>query len=51
MTGTTFSSGPQHVTFQFVNEPSVIRYTLDGTKPNAERRPAEGRFSFIVRTL
>jgi hypothetical protein len=34
MTGTTFSSGPQYVTFQFVNEPSVIRYTIDGTKPN-----------------
>jgi hypothetical protein len=35
MTGSTFSQGPQYVTFQYVNEPSVIRYTLDGTKPNA----------------
>ncbi|MGH9027533.1 MAG: M14 family metallopeptidase [Acidimicrobiia bacterium] len=34
MTGSTFSRGPQYVTFQYVNEPSVIRYTLDGTKPN-----------------
>ena len=34
MTGSTFSHGPQYVTFQFVNEPSVIRYTTDGSKPN-----------------
>jgi hypothetical protein len=34
MTGSTFSHGPQYVTFQYVNEPSVIRYTLDGTRPN-----------------
>ena len=26
--------GPQYVTFQFVNEPSVIRYTIDGSRPN-----------------
>ena len=25
---------PVYTTFQFVNEPSVIRYTLDGSKPN-----------------
>jgi Chitobiase/beta-hexosaminidase C-terminal domain len=34
MTGTTFSQAPQYVTFEFVNEPSVI-YTIDGTKANA----------------
>jgi hypothetical protein len=34
MTGSTFSHGPQYVTFQFVNEPSVIRYTTDGSKPD-----------------
>ena len=34
MTGSTFSHGPQYVTFQFVNEPSVIRYTIDGSRPN-----------------
>jgi hypothetical protein len=35
MTGSTFSQGPQYVTFRYVNEPSVIRYTLDGSRPNA----------------
>jgi Zinc carboxypeptidase/Chitobiase/beta-hexosaminidase C-terminal domain len=34
MTGSTFSQGPQYVTFRYVNEPSVIRYTLDGSRPN-----------------
>jgi Chitobiase/beta-hexosaminidase C-terminal domain len=34
MTGSTFSQGPQYVTFQYVNEPSVIRYTVDGSRPN-----------------
>ncbi|MGH3010594.1 MAG: M14 family metallopeptidase [Gaiellaceae bacterium] len=34
MTGSNFSTGPQFVTFAFVNEPSVIRYTIDGSKPN-----------------
>jgi Zinc carboxypeptidase/Chitobiase/beta-hexosaminidase C-terminal domain len=34
MTGSTFSHDPQYVTFQFMNEPSVIRYTTDGSRPN-----------------
>jgi anti-sigma factor RsiW len=33
MTGPTKSSGPIETTFEFVNEPSVIRYTMDGSKP------------------
>ena len=27
------NKGPVYTTFEFVNEPSVIRYTLDGSKP------------------
>jgi hypothetical protein len=30
-----FNHGPVYTTFEFVNEPSVIRYTIDGSKPNA----------------
>jgi hypothetical protein len=33
MTGPTRSSAPIETTFEFVNEPSVIRYTMDGSKP------------------
>jgi hypothetical protein len=33
MTGPTTSTGPIATTFEFVNEPSVIRYTMDGSKP------------------
>src|SRR5918998_880616 len=35
MTGPKRSTGPIETTFEFVNEPSVIRYTMDGRKPNA----------------
>jgi hypothetical protein len=35
MTGAFTSKTPIHTTFQFVNEPSVIRYTTDGSTPNA----------------
>jgi Zinc carboxypeptidase/Chitobiase/beta-hexosaminidase C-terminal domain len=34
MTNGGFNRGPVYTTFQFVNEPSVIRYTLDGSKPD-----------------
>ena len=33
MTGRRSSSTPITTTFQYVNEPSVIRYTTDGSKP------------------
>ena len=33
MTNTGRSPGPVETTFEFVNEPSVIHYTLDGTRP------------------
>lgn len=33
MTVGGFNHGPIYTTFEFVNEPSVIRYTLDGSKP------------------
>ena len=33
MTGPKKSNGPIETTFEFVNEPSVIRYTMDGSKP------------------
>ncbi len=33
MTGPKHSSGPVETTFEWVNEPSVIRYTMDGSKP------------------
>jgi len=35
MTGPRTSSGPIDTTFQYVNEPSVIRYTLNGSRPTA----------------
>jgi hypothetical protein len=34
MTNGGFNRGPVYTTFTFVNEPSVIRYTLDGSKPD-----------------
>ncbi len=34
MTGPKRSLEPVTTTFEFVNEPSVIRYTMDGSKPN-----------------
>jgi len=34
MTNGGFNRGPVYSTFQYVNEPSVIRYTLDGSKPD-----------------
>ena len=33
MTGARSSSTPITTTFQYVNEPAVIRYTTDGSKP------------------
>ena len=33
MTGAKRSHGPIETTFEWVNEPSVIRYTMDGSKP------------------
>jgi hypothetical protein len=39
MTGPKHSLGPIQTTFVFVNEPSVIHYTTDGTKPT-ESSPA-----------
>jgi hypothetical protein len=36
MTGPRTSSGPIETTFRFVNEPSVIRYTMDGSKPTGQ---------------
>jgi hypothetical protein len=36
MTGPRTSSGPIETTFRFVNEPSVIRYTMDGSKPTSQ---------------
>ena len=33
MTGATVSDDPIETTFEFVNEPSVIHYTTDGTRP------------------
>jgi hypothetical protein len=35
MTGLKKPSGPIETTFEFVNEPSVIRYTMDGSKPTS----------------
>jgi hypothetical protein len=35
MSGPTSSTGPIATTFVWVNEPSVIRYTTDGSKPDA----------------
>jgi hypothetical protein len=36
MTGPTRSDGPIETTFEWVNEPSVIRYTMDGSRPTSE---------------
>ena len=36
MTGPRFSRGPIEVTFEWLNEPSVIRYTMDGSRPNSQ---------------
>ena len=33
MTGAHTSKTPIETTFEFVNEPSVIRYTIDGSAP------------------
>jgi Zinc carboxypeptidase/Chitobiase/beta-hexosaminidase C-terminal domain len=35
LTGPRTSTGPIDTTFQYVNEPSVIRYTLDGSRPTS----------------
>ena len=35
MTGPPTSRGPITTTFRYVNEPSVIRYTTDGSEPNS----------------
>jgi hypothetical protein len=35
MTGPKFSTGPIETTFEWINEPSVIRYTTDGRKPTS----------------
>jgi hypothetical protein len=35
MTGPKHSSGPIETTFEWINEPSVIRYTMDGRKPTS----------------
>ena len=49
MTGPRFSRGPIEVTFEWINEPSVIRYTMDGSRPNSQseavgrHRPARAR--------
>ena len=56
MTGGRSSSTPITTTFEFVNEPSVIRYTTDGSKPTRTRRlwdstgPREPGQSFVVTT-
>jgi hypothetical protein len=34
MTVGGFNRGPVYTTFEYVNEPSVIRYTTDGSRPN-----------------
>jgi hypothetical protein len=34
MTVGGFNHGPIYTTFEYVNEPSVIRYTTDGSRPN-----------------
>ncbi len=38
MTGPKRSRGPIETTFEWINEPSVIRYTTDGSRPNASSR-------------
>jgi Zinc carboxypeptidase/Chitobiase/beta-hexosaminidase C-terminal domain len=34
MTVGGFNRGPIYTTFEFINEPSVIRYTIDGSRPD-----------------
>jgi hypothetical protein len=54
MTGPKSSSTPITTTFQWVNEPSVIRYTTDGSKPTSSSPlwdstgPREPGQSFVV---
>jgi hypothetical protein len=54
MTGARSSSTPITTTFRFVNEPSVIRYTTDGSKPTSSSTlwdstgPREPGQSFVV---
>ena len=54
MTGARSSSTPITTTFQWVNEPSVIRYTMDGSKPTSSSTlwdstgPREPGQSFVV---
>jgi hypothetical protein len=54
MTGARSSSTPITTTFQWVNEPSVIRYTTDGSKPTSSSTlwdstgPREPGQSFVV---
>ena len=56
MTGPKSSSTPITTTFQWVNEPSVIRYTTDGSKPTSSSTlwdstgPREPGQSFVVST-
>jgi hypothetical protein len=56
MTGLRSSSTPITTTFQYVNEPSVIRYTTDGSKPTSSSQlwdatgPREPGQSFVVNT-
>ena len=56
MTGARSSSTPITTTFQWVNEPSVIRYTTDGSKPTSSSTlwdstgPREPGQSFVVST-
>ncbi len=35
MTGPASSTGPIETTFEWINEPSVIRYTTDGSRPSS----------------
>jgi hypothetical protein len=56
MSGPRSSSTPITTTFQYVNEPSVIRYTTDGSKPTTSSTlwdstgPREPGQSFVVST-
>jgi hypothetical protein len=56
MTGVRSSSTPITTTFQYVNEPSVIRYTTDGSNPTSTSTlwdstgPREPGQSFVVST-
>ena len=56
MTGVRSSSSPITTTFKYVNEPAVIRYTTDGSKPSNTSTlwdstgPREPGQSFVVTT-